>query len=51
MAVIKHFDCTTCYTIGTIKLKGEDSTLSDIICCPVCSADISEDEGIENEEE
>ena len=50
MSIIRHFECGECFAFGTIKLKGDDNTLSDIICCPVCGADITEEDLGENDE-
>jgi rubredoxin len=40
----KHFECQECGALGKIIIKGEDTHLEDIVYCPVCSADIYEEE-------
>lgn len=45
------FECDSCGAFGKISLKGDELEKSDIAFCPVCSADISEDEKIEEDEE
>lgn len=40
----KYFDCTQCGARGKITLKGDDYTTEDCVYCPVCSADIYEQE-------
>lgn len=44
MAVNKVFDCENCGAIGKIQIKGDDLTSEDIVYCPVCSADIYEED-------
>lgn len=44
------FECDSCGAFGKILLKGDELEKSDIAFCPVCSADISEDEKIEEDE-
>ena len=39
----KHFECQHCEAYGKIILKS-DERLEDIVYCPVCSADIYEEE-------
>ena len=46
----RFFECTECDARGKIILKGDDHQLSDIVYCPVCSADIYEDEELDEEE-
>lgn len=41
--ITKHFTCDECNNSGKISIRG-DSTLEDIVYCPVCSADIYEEE-------
>jgi hypothetical protein len=43
------FECDACGTYGKITLKGEDSRIEDIACCPVCGADITQVEEYEEE--
>lgn len=50
MAVLKHFDCENCGAEGKITIKGDEVLLSDIVYCPVCSADIYEEEEFEEDE-
>lgn len=49
MAVTKHFECENCDAEGKITVKGTDVQLADIVYCPVCSADIYEDEELDEE--
>ena len=44
MATTKHFECNECNAQGKIMIKGDDTQLEDIVYCPVCSADIYEEE-------
>jgi len=46
----KHFECTECGALGKIIIKGEDTQLEDIVYCPVCSADIYEEEDLDEDE-
>jgi hypothetical protein len=46
----KFFDCEECGARGKIILKGEDHTSEDCVYCPVCSADIYENEEEDDEE-
>ena len=46
----KHFECESCGTEGKISTKGTDVQLEDIVYCPVCSADIYEDEEFDEDE-
>lgn len=39
----KHFECQECGAYGKIILKSEER-LEDIVYCPVCSADIYEED-------
>lgn len=43
------FECGSCAAFGKITLKNDDLTSTDITCCPVCGADISEPEDYETE--
>lgn len=45
----KLFECESCGARGKIILKSEER-LEDIVYCPVCSADIYEEEDYEEEE-
>lgn len=45
------FECENCGAFGKITVKGDELNKSDIVYCPVCSADIAEDEKYEDEEE
>lgn len=45
----KHFECPECEAIGKITIKGEDTKFEDIVYCPICSADIYEEEDLEEE--
>ena len=46
----KFFDCEECGARGMIILKGDDHTSEDCVYCPVCSADIYENEEEDDEE-
>ena len=46
----KHFECEECGALGKIIIKG-DTQLEDIVYCPVCSADIYEEEDYDEDEE
>jgi hypothetical protein len=46
---IKHFECEECGAEGKINIKGSDVQFEDIVYCPVCSADIFEEEDLEDE--
>jgi hypothetical protein len=49
MATSKTFQCDSCQTEGKIVIKTQDVYLHDIVCCPVCGADIyDEDETVED---
>lgn len=45
------FECTACNTYGKITLKGSELQKSDIVYCPVCSADIYEEEEYDDDKE
>lgn len=47
----KMFECESCGSEGKIVIKGTDVQLEDIVYCPVCSADIYEEEEFDNEDE
>jgi len=42
--VVKQFECQHCGAEGKISIKGTDVQYEDIVCCPVCSADIYDEE-------
>lgn len=44
MSTSKHFQCENCESEGKIVIKTEDVSLSDIAYCPVCGADIYDEE-------
>lgn len=44
MSVSKVFECQTCDTIGKIVIKTPDISLSEVVYCPVCGADIFEED-------
>ena len=50
MSVTKHFECESCGAEGKIAVKGDDYRLEDIVYCPVCSADIYEEEEFDSED-
>ena len=46
----KYFECESCEARGKIILKGDDYSTPDIVYCPVCSADIYEEEELDEDE-
>lgn len=44
MSVSKTFQCSNCDSEGKIVVKSDEVTLSDIVYCPICGADIFEEE-------
>lgn len=44
---IKYFECDTCDAQGKITIKGDEVVVEDIVYCPVCGADIYEEEDFE----
>jgi hypothetical protein len=44
MSTTKTFECQNCDTVGKIIVKSEDISVSEIVYCPVCAADIYTDE-------
>lgn len=51
MAASRLFECSECGAFGKITLKSEEHEKSSIACCPVCAADITEDEKYDDEED
>ena len=47
----KHFECQECNAVGKIVVKGTDHQLEDIVFCPICSADIYEEEDYDEEDQ
>ena len=47
----KYFECSECGARGKIVLKGEDFEVEECVYCPVCSADIYEEEDDFEDEE
>lgn len=47
----KYFDCESCGARGKIIIKGDDFGTEDCVYCPVCSADIYEEDDYEDEDE
>lgn len=45
----KHFECEECGARGKIVLKSENQA-DECVYCPVCSADIYEEEELDEEE-
>ena len=45
------FECNECGAFGKITLKSSELDKSDIVYCPVCSADIYEDEKYDEEDD
>ena len=41
------FFCESCGARGKIALKGDEHSIEDIVCCPVCGADISEEDDLD----
>ena len=48
--VTKQFECSSCHAEGKITVKGTDFRFEDVVYCPLCSADIYEEEEIDNDE-
>lgn len=44
MSIKKQFECESCNAIGVITIRGEEFTSQEIVYCPLCSADIYEEE-------
>lgn len=51
MAASRLFECPECGAFGKIILKSDDHEKSSIACCPVCGADITEDEKYDDADE
>jgi hypothetical protein len=49
--IVKQFQCASCAAEGKITVKGEDFKYEDIVYCPMCSADIYEEEEYDEESE
>ena len=47
----KYFECSECGAHGKIVLKGDDYKTEDVVYCPICSADIYEEEEYDDEED
>jgi len=47
----KHFECVECGALGKIILKGDEQQLEDIVYCPVCSADIYEEDDYDEDDQ
>lgn len=48
--VVKQFECEQCGADGKVTLRGTDYQFADIVCCPVCGSDITEEEDLDSEE-
>lgn len=48
---VKIFACAVCDATGKIILKNDDLTAKDCAFCPVCSAQIYQDEDIDFEDD
>lgn len=48
--VTKQFECASCHAEGKIIVKGNDFRFEDVVYCPLCSADIYEEEEFDNDE-
>ena len=44
MASTKYFECESCDTTGKIIIKSEEVQIEDIVYCPVCGADIYDED-------
>lgn len=48
---VRHFDCGSCNAFGKIQIKGDEYEISDIVYCPICGADIDDEEDETEDEE
>jgi uncharacterized protein CbrC (UPF0167 family) len=48
--IVKHFQCSSCEGEGKITVKGDDFKYEDVVYCPLCSADIYEEDIDEDEQ-
>lgn len=48
--IVKQFQCPSCEAEGKITVKGDDFKFEDIVYCPMCSADIYEEEDLDEDE-
>jgi len=44
----KYFHCDNCESTGKVTVKTNDVTIEDIVFCPVCGADIFEEDEDDN---
>jgi len=44
MSTKKQFECENCGAFGMITIRGDDFSSEEIVYCPLCSADIYEEE-------
>jgi len=49
MPSIKYFECNNCDSTGKITIKTNDVTVEDIVYCPVCGADIYDEDEDDSE--
>ena len=47
--ITKHYECNSCGAEGKITVKGDDFKFEDIVYCPLCSADIYEEEELDED--
>jgi hypothetical protein len=45
----KYFHCDNCESTGKVTVKTNDVTIEDIVFCPVCGADIFEEDEDDHE--
>lgn len=49
MTVVKQFECESCGAEGKITIKGSDIQYEDVVYCPTCSADIYEEQDLDED--
>lgn len=49
MSASKTFECHSCDSEGKIVIRTDDVKLNDIVYCPICGADILEEDDSDEE--